>query len=126
MSTAPSSSGPVRSLLSNVHALLAALRVSGLSAPCDANQSAGGELIATSHSRPGAVEEFSATGKVLWRYAVASGPGQLSLPSLAQILPGDDVLVCDSGNDRVVVIDPPPQHDRLAVRSHRPGGQPAG
>jgi hypothetical protein len=107
LSTAPSSSEPVRSLLSNVHALLAASRVSGLSAPYDANESAGGKLIATSHSRPGAVEEFSATGKVLWPYAVASGRGQLSLPSLAQILPGGgDVLVCDSGNDRVVVIDP--------------------
>jgi hypothetical protein len=107
-------------LLSRSHTLLAALRVPGLSAPYDANESASGELIATSHSRPGAVEEFSATGKVLWRYALASGPGRLSLPSLAQILPGGNVLVCDSGNDRVVVIDP---HSNTIVWQYGHTGQ---
>jgi len=63
-------------------------------------------LIATSRARPGSVEEFTAAGLVLWRYAPASGPAPLELPSLAVVLPGGDVLVCDSGNDRVVVIDP--------------------
>jgi len=93
-------------LLNRASTLRASVRVPGLSAPYDANQSSGGMLIATSHARPGAVEEFTAAGRVLWRYAPASGPAALELPSLAVVLPGGDVLVCDSGNDRVVVIDP--------------------
>lgn len=93
-------------LLNRDGTLRAALRVPGLSAPYDANQSSGGMLIATSHARPGAIEEFTTAGRVLWRYAPASGPAALGLPSLAVVVPGGDVLVCDSGNDRVVVIDP--------------------
>ncbi len=93
-------------LLNRDGTLRAAVRVAGLSAPYDANQSHGGMLIATSHAHPGAVEEFTVAGRVLWRYAPASGPAALELPSLAVVLPGGDVLVCDSANDRVVVIDP--------------------
>ena len=113
-------------LLSKAGTLVAALRVPGLSAPYDANQAAGGVLIATSHARPGAVEEFTATGAVRWRYAPATGPGALALPSLAQVLPGGDVLVCDSGNDRIVVIDPRSnrivwQYGHTAVAGSAPG-----
>jgi hypothetical protein len=93
-------------LLSRNHRLLRAFRVQGLSAPYDANEFAAGRFVATSHSFPGAVEEFTATGRVLWRYAPGSGPGELDLPSLAQVLPNGDVLVSDSDNDRVVVIEP--------------------
>ncbi len=77
----------------------------GLSAPYDANEYASGDLIATDHARPGAVAEFTTSGKLLWRYGPTSGAGELDRPTLAQVLPGGNVLVSDAGDDRVVVID---------------------
>ena len=44
--------------------------------------------------------EFSATGRLLWRF------GGLDHPSLALPLPNGDILVNDDYNDRVIVIDP--------------------
>lgn len=93
-------------LLSPTDRLIRSLRVPGLRVPYDANEFAAGKLIATSHSLPGAVEEFTSTGRMLWRYAPSAGAGELDRPTLATVLPNGDVLVCDSGNDRVVVIDP--------------------
>jgi outer membrane protein assembly factor BamB len=93
-------------VLSSTDRVVAHLRVPGLSAPDDANEYAPGKLIATSHSHPGAVEEFNTAGKVFWTYPVTTGSGELNRPSLAEVLPSGDVLVCDSGNDRIVVIDP--------------------
>ncbi len=93
-------------VLSSTDTLVKALRVPGLSAPDDANEYAPGKLIATSHSHPGAVEEFSTAGKEIWSYSATTGSGELNRPSLAEVLPDGDVLVCDSGNDRIVVIDP--------------------
>ena len=92
-------------VLSAHHTLLDEIRVSGLSAPYDANQVSGDEYIATNHAHPGAVEEFNTAGKVLWSYDVASGPGELYDPTLAEALPDGNVLVSDSRNDRVIVID---------------------
>lgn len=46
------------------------------------------------------------TGQVVWRYAVASGPGELNHPSLAEMLPNGNIVLNDDYNDRVVVIDP--------------------
>jgi len=93
-------------VLNSADKLVAGVRVPGLSVLDDANEYAAGKLIATSHSHPGAVEEFSTAGKEIWSYAVTSGSGELDRPSLAEVLPDGDVLVCDSGNDRIVVIDP--------------------
>jgi len=93
-------------VLNTANSVVAQIRVPGLSAPDDANEYAAGELIATSHSHPGAVEEFNTAGKVTWSYDPKSGPGELDRPSLAEVLPDGDVLVCDSYNDRVIVIDP--------------------
>ena len=42
---------------------------------------------------------------MLWSYDVASGPGELYDPTLAEALPDGNVLVSDSRNDRVIVID---------------------
>ncbi len=83
--------------------LIGALRVR-LSDPLDANEYAPGKLIVTGRSYPGVVEELTTKGRVLWRYAPTSGPGVLDRPRLAQVLPNGDVLVCDSDNDRIVVI----------------------
>lgn len=108
-------------VLSKSDALLGAQRIAGLSAPYDANEYASGELIATSHSKPGAVEEFTSAGKVLWSYAPASGPGELDEPSLAQVLPNGDVLVSDSGNDRIVIISPQKKIVWQYGHTHKPG-----
>ncbi len=77
----------------------------GFTAPYDANEYAPGDLIVVDRTKPGIVEEFTATGTPLWRYDVTSGAGELDRPTLARVLPGGNVLVADSGNDRVVVID---------------------
>jgi len=93
-------------VLSSTGTVLSELRVPGLSVPDDANEYASDKLIATSHSHPGAVEEFDTSGRVTWSYDPASGAGELDRPTLAEVLPNGDVLVCDAGNDRIVVIDP--------------------
>jgi hypothetical protein len=112
-------------LLNGADAVTAQLRVPTLSVPDDANEYAPGELIATSHSHPGAVEEVATSGKVLWSYGPTSGPGELDKPSLAVRLPGGDVLVCDSDNDRIIVIDP--QTNTIVWQyghTHVPGSRP--
>jgi outer membrane protein assembly factor BamB len=65
-----------------------------------------GIYISVEHTHPGSVEEFTSAGKVLWRYTVKKGAGELSDPSLASVLPGGNVLVSDDYNDRVIVVDP--------------------
>jgi hypothetical protein len=92
-------------LLARSGTLIRALRVRGLAAPDDAYEFAHGRLIATSDAKPGAIEELSAGGRVLWRYAPNRGPGELNHPSLARVLPGGNILVCDTGDDRILVID---------------------
>ena len=94
-------------LLSKTHTVTKTIRLT-FAQPYDANESkyVAGQLIVTDHTRPGAVEELDATtGKVTWTYSVKSGTGELNLPTFARALPNGDVLVADSGNDRVVVID---------------------
>jgi outer membrane protein assembly factor BamB len=112
-------------LLNSADAVTAQLRVPTLSVPDDANEYAAGDLIATSHSHPGAVEEVTTAGKVLWSYGPTSGPGELDKPSLAVRLPGGDVLVCDSDNDRIIVVDP--QTNTIVWQyghTHVPGSRP--
>jgi DNA-binding beta-propeller fold protein YncE len=93
-------------LLGQAGNLITALRVPGFRAPIDATEFAPGRIVVTNHSAPGAVEALTTAGRVLWRYAPTSGAGELRFPSLAQMLPDGDVLVSDSGDDRIVVIDP--------------------
>ena len=96
-------------VLSKTDALVHQIRLSTFSMPYDANQDphAPGTLIVTDRTHPGTVEELdAATGKPTWTYSPKSGPGELNLPTLAKVLANGDVLVADSGNDRVIVIDP--------------------
>ena len=86
--------------------LVTASHPPGFTYPSDTNEVRPGVLVSVDYTSPGALETFTPRGRLLWRYAPASGPAPLELPSLAVVLPGGDVLVCDSGNDRVVVIDP--------------------
>jgi len=97
----------------------------GFTAPYDANEYAPGDLIVVDRTTPGVVEEFTATGTPLWRYDITSGAGELDRPTLARVLPDGNVLVADSGNDRVVVIE----HDSKKIvwqygHTHTPGSAP--
>jgi PQQ-like domain len=94
-------------ILDSHNNLVKALRPAGLTKPVDANQVSGqsNEYIAANFAHPGSVEVFDDTGKVLWSYGPKSGSGELFDPTLAQVLPNGDVLVSDSRNDRVIVID---------------------
>jgi hypothetical protein len=58
------------------------------------------------YSSPGQVLQFTREGQILSRYDVASGPGALDHPSLAEMLPNGVYMINDDYNDRMVAIDP--------------------
>jgi DNA-binding beta-propeller fold protein YncE len=77
----------------------------GFSYPSDTNEVRPGVFLSVDYTNPGAIETFTRTGRLLWRYE-PTGAGALNQPSLALPLPNGDVLVNDDKNDRVIVIDP--------------------
>ncbi|MHB1782704.1 MAG: NHL repeat-containing protein [Acidimicrobiales bacterium] len=77
----------------------------GIYYPSDTNEVSPGVFLTAAYTKPGVVEEFTSTGKVLWRYA-PTGAAALDEPSLAMPLPNGDVLLNDDWNDRVIVVDP--------------------
>jgi DNA-binding beta-propeller fold protein YncE len=77
----------------------------GFSYPSDTNEVRPGVFLSADYTSPGAIETFTPTGRLLWRYE-PTGAGALDQPSLALPLPNGDVLVNDDKNQRVIVIDP--------------------
>ena len=78
----------------------------GFTYPSDSNQVGPDTYLSVDYTNPGAVEEFTRTGKLLWRYGPTSGPGMLNQPSLCAPIPTNgDILCNDDHNDRVIVID---------------------
>jgi outer membrane protein assembly factor BamB len=75
-------------------------RPPGVLYPSDSNEVYPGRYLTADYSDPGQVAEFTAGGRLLWRFR------GLNKPSLALPLPNGDVLVNDDYNDRVIVIDP--------------------
>jgi len=74
--------------------------------PSDPQLTRDGNILLADYSQPGAVVIIDRhTGRLVWRYGPASGPGALDHPSLAAMLPNGKVLVVDDYNHRVVVID---------------------
>ena len=57
------------------------------------------------YTNPGAIEAFSADGRLRWRYAPQDAQA-LNQPSLALPLPNGDILANDDANHRVIVVDP--------------------
>ena len=55
---------------------------------------------------PGAVIALAPTGRVVWRYGPASGPGRLDHPSLAVPRADGSVVLNDDFRDRVLLLDP--------------------
>jgi len=74
--------------------------------PSDTHQYKPGQYLTVDYSDPGQAVIFDQSGRTLWRWNPASGPGRLNHPSLAVGLPNGDVLLNDDFNHRVVVIDP--------------------
>ncbi len=96
----------------------------GFSYPSDTNEVRPGVFLSVDYTNPGAIETFTTTGELLWRYQ-PTGADALDQPSLALPLPNGDVLANDDKNDRVIVIDP---HTNRIVwqygHTHQPGSQP--
>ncbi|HZU19754.1 MAG TPA: hypothetical protein VE982_00915 [Gaiellaceae bacterium] len=78
--------------------------------PSDPQLLAPGRILLADYSRPGAALIMTRTGRVLWRYAPASGPGELDHPSLATRIAPGLIAVNDDYRDRVVLI---------SIRRHR-------
>jgi hypothetical protein len=89
--------GPDGSLRWSVHAPIAY--------PSDAQPLPGGRILVADYSGPGHVLIMDRSGKVLWHYGPASGPGELDHPSLALLLPNGLIAVNDDYRQRVVLID---------------------
>ncbi len=85
--------------------VLTATHAPGFTYPSDTNEVRPGVLLSADYTNPGAIEMFTSTGRLLWRYA-PSGRRALNSPSLAEPLPNGDVLANDDHNNRVIVIDP--------------------
>jgi DNA-binding beta-propeller fold protein YncE len=77
----------------------------GFSYPSDTNELRPGVFLSVDYTNPGAIETFTRTGQLLWRYE-PTGAAALDQPSLALPLPNGDVLANDDKNQRVIVIDP--------------------
>jgi hypothetical protein len=81
-----------------------AVALHGFSAASDASAYGPNLLIVAEATSPGKVEELE-RGKVIWSYGPSAGPGRLDDPAQASVLPDGDVLIVDSDNDRVIVVD---------------------
>ncbi|MHB8329198.1 MAG: outer membrane protein assembly factor BamB family protein [Acidimicrobiales bacterium] len=77
----------------------------GVAYPSDTNEVSPGVYLTADYSTPGQVEEFTASGRLLWRYQ-PTGAAALNSPSLALPLPNGDVILNDDLNHRVIVVDP--------------------
>ena len=82
-----------------------AIHPPGFSYPSDTNQVRPGLFLSVDYTNPGAIEAFTADGRLLWRYA-PQGAQALNQPSLALPLPNGDILANDDANHRVIVVDP--------------------
>jgi outer membrane protein assembly factor BamB len=74
--------------------------------PSDPQPLPGARILLADYSSPGHVLIMDRSGRVLWRYGPAEGPGRMDHPSLAMALPNGDVAVNDDYRHRVIVIDP--------------------
>ena len=81
-----------------------------VSYPSDPQLLAPNRILLADYSHPGAAIIMTRTGKVLWRYAPASGAAELDHPSLATRIAPGLIAINDDYRHRVVVI---------RVRSHR-------
>jgi DNA-binding beta-propeller fold protein YncE len=84
---------------------VAATNPPGFTYPSDTNELRPGVFLSVDYTDPGALETFTTSGRLLWRYE-PTGTEALDQPSLALPLPNGDILANDDYNDRVIVVDP--------------------
>ncbi len=77
----------------------------GFTYPSDTNEVHPGLFLSVDYTNPGAIETFTSTGQLRWRYQPTASQA-LNQPSLALPLPNGDILANDDKNDRVIVVDP--------------------
>ncbi|MGH9918208.1 MAG: PQQ-binding-like beta-propeller repeat protein, partial [Nitrososphaerales archaeon] len=77
-----------------------------ISYPSDPQQIGPDLYLIADYSSPGQMLEFNREGQILYRYDVASGPGMLDHPSLAEQLPSGVLMANDDYRNRMVAIDP--------------------
>ncbi len=77
-----------------------------ISYPSDPQQIGPDLYLIADYSSPGQILEFNREGQILYRYDVASGPGMLDHPSLAEMLPSGVVMANDDYRNRMVAFDP--------------------
>jgi len=81
-----------------------------VSYPSDPQLLAPNRILLADYSHPGSAIIMTRTGKVLWRYAPRSGPGELDHPSLATRIAPGLIAINDDYRHRVVLV---------SVRKHR-------
>lgn len=86
--------------------LMYTVHFKGITYPSDTQLLPNGNLLVADYVTPGAVEEVTPSGKVVWKYEKTSDSGELKSPSLAVPLPNGNIVLNDDANDRVVVINP--------------------
>lgn len=77
-----------------------------ISYPSDPQQIGPDLYLIADYSKPGEVLEFNREGQISYRYDVASGPGMLDHPSLAERMPNGIIMANDDYRNRMVAIDP--------------------
>ena len=77
-----------------------------ISYPSDPQQIGPDLYLIADYSSPGQILEFNREGQILYRYDVASGPGMLDHPSLAEMLPSGVIMANDDYRNRMVAFDP--------------------
>jgi outer membrane protein assembly factor BamB len=104
--------------------VLSSTNAPGFTYPSDTNEVRPGVLLSADYTNPGAIETFTPSGRLLWRYS-PTGADALNQPSLALPLPNGDILANDDYNHRVIVIDP--HTDKIVWQyghTHVPGKAP--
>jgi N-acetylneuraminic acid mutarotase len=77
--------------------------------PSDPQQIGPDLYLISDYSHPGAIVEFNREGQILYKYAPASGLGELNQPSLTELLPSGVFMTNDDYRNRMVAIDPATQ-----------------
>lgn len=77
-----------------------------ISYPSDPQPYGRGRFLVANYAKPGAFIVFTSAGRILYRYAPPSGPGELNFPSLVERLPSGVLMANDDYNDRIVTVDP--------------------
>src|SRR5579862_859107 len=75
-----------------------------VSYPSDPQLLSSNRILIADYAHPGAALIMTRTGRVLWKYAPRSGPGELDHPSLAIRIARDLIAINDDYRDRVVVV----------------------